>query len=100
MRTYSRPNGWRGAIGLYTSMLREGTEVKTLAEREPLTVPVLAVGAGGGPFTLKTMAQVASTEVRSALFEGVGHYVAMEAPDALAKVILEFSASIDAARTT
>ncbi|MEU9831338.1 hypothetical protein AB0D67_07325 [Streptosporangium sp. NPDC048047] len=25
-RAYSRPDGWRGAIGLYRSMLREGAE--------------------------------------------------------------------------
>src|SRR6266851_3928378 len=60
-RTYSRPDGWRGAIGLYQSMLREGAEIKTLAPTRGLRVPVLAVGAGGGPFTSGTMSQVTST---------------------------------------
>src|ERR1700690_3502264 len=59
VRTYSRPDGWRGAIGLYQSMLQEGDEIKALAEAHGLTVPVLAVGAGGGPFTLGTMSQAA-----------------------------------------
>ena len=50
-RTYSRPGGWRGAAGLYKSMLREGPDITALAKTPGLTVPVLAVGAGGGPFT-------------------------------------------------
>jgi pimeloyl-ACP methyl ester carboxylesterase len=96
-RTYSRPGGWRGAIGLYQSMLQEGPEIKALAETHGLTVPVLAVGAGGGPFTAGTMSQAASTEVSSASLDGVGHYAAMEAPDELAKAILGFAGSVDAA---
>jgi len=97
VRTYSRPYGWRGATGLYTSMLKEGQEIRTLAGSPGLTVPVLAVGAGGGAFTLGTMSQAAATNVRSVLIEGVGHYVAMEAPDRLAKAILDFIGSVDAA---
>jgi len=56
-RTYSRPDGWRGAIGLYRSMLREGVVLAELAETRPLTMPVLAVGVGGGEFTVATMRQ-------------------------------------------
>lgn len=96
VRTYSRPNGWRGAIGLYKSMLHEGPEIKALADRHGLTVPVLAVGAGGGPFTLGTMSQASAAKVSSVLLSGVGHYAAMEAPDELAKAILDFIESVDA----
>lgn len=96
VRTYSRPDGWRGAVGLYKSMLQEGHEIQALAGTPGLTVPVLAVGAGGGPFTLGTMSQAAATEVSSVLLDGVGHYAAMEAPDELAKAILDFVGSIDA----
>src|SRR5579864_752797 len=32
VRTYSRRDGWRGAIGLYQSMLKEGPEIKALAD--------------------------------------------------------------------
>jgi pimeloyl-ACP methyl ester carboxylesterase len=95
-RTYARPDGWRGAIGLYQSMLREGAEIKALADTHGLTAPVLAVGAGGGPFTVGTMSQAVATEVSSVSLDGVGHYAAMEAPDELAKAILEFVANIDA----
>jgi len=95
-RTYSRPDGWRGAIGLYQSMLREGAEIKALAETRGLRVPVLAIGAGGGPFTSGTMSQVSSTEIRAVSLDGVGHYAAMEAPEELAKAILGFTGSVDA----
>jgi len=97
VRTYSRPGGWRGAIGLYQSMLREGQEIKALAETHVLRVPVLAVGAGGGSFTADTLSRATATKVNSVLLDGVGHYAAMEAADKLAKVFLEFVARVDAA---
>ena len=97
-RTYARPDGWRGAIGLYRSMLRDGSEIKALAVAPGLTVPVLAVGAGGRTFTADTMAQAAArTEVSSVTLDGVGHYAATQAPGELAKAILEFTARIDEA---
>ena len=96
-RTYSRPDGWRGAAGLYQSMLREGAEIRALAETPGLRVPVLAVGAGGGPFTADTMSRAAGAEVTSVVLEGVGHYAAMEAPEELAKAVIAFTTSIDAA---
>ncbi|WP_234536548.1 alpha/beta fold hydrolase [Streptomyces shenzhenensis] len=96
VRTYSRPDGWRGATGLYQSMLREGPEIKALADTHGLTMPVLALGAGGGPFTAGTMSQVAATEVSSVSLDGVGHYAAMEAPEELAKAVLEFVGNVDA----
>jgi pimeloyl-ACP methyl ester carboxylesterase len=95
-RTYSRLNGWRGAAGLYQSMLREGAELAVLARTPGLHMPVLAVGAGGGRFTIETMTKVSATEVKSVLLEGVGHHAAMEAPDRLATAIVEFVASAEA----
>jgi pimeloyl-ACP methyl ester carboxylesterase len=96
VRTYARPDGWRGAIGLYRSMLRYGAEIKALAKTPGLTVPVLAVGAGGRSFTADTMTQAAASEVSSVSLDGVGHYVAMEASGELAKAILGFTGRIDA----
>lgn len=90
VRVYGRPNGWRGAAGLFRSMLSEGNELKALAAVRPLRVPTLAVGAFGGPFTEHTLNQVAESPPRSILLDGVGHYVALEAPQALAAVILGF----------
>ena len=95
-RTYSRPDGWRGAIGLYKSMLQEGPEIRALADKDALTMPVLAVGAGGGAFTLSTMSQASKQQVNSVSLDGVGHYAAMEAPDRLAKTIHEFVETVDA----
>jgi len=79
-------------------MLGEGAEIKALAQAPGLRVPVLAVGAGGGSFTSGTMSQVTSTDISAVLLDGVGHYVAMEAPEALAKALLGFMAGVDAAR--
>ncbi|WP_229070559.1 alpha/beta fold hydrolase [Actinoplanes sp. DH11] len=90
-RTYARPDGWRGAAGLYRSMLREGAELAALR----LTVPVLAVGAGGGPFTAHTMTQATTGGIRTVTLDGVGHYVAMEAPAELAEAVLDFTATVD-----
>ncbi|MFF3987937.1 alpha/beta fold hydrolase [Streptomyces sp. NPDC001797] len=94
-RTYARPDGWRGAIGIYRSLLQEGPEIQALAQSPGLTMPVLAVGAGGGPFTATTMSQVASAGISSVQLNGVGHYAAMEAPEELAKAVLGFVDSID-----
>jgi pimeloyl-ACP methyl ester carboxylesterase len=99
-RTYARPGGWRGAEGLYRSMLSEGEEIKAIANARPLTMPVLAVGAGGGPFTLSTVSQVAAGQVTSVQLEGVGHYAAMEAPGALSTAMLGFLETVDAADAT
>jgi pimeloyl-ACP methyl ester carboxylesterase len=95
-RTYSRPDGFRGASGLYRSMLQEGAEIAALAAAHPLTVPVLAVGAGGGDFTTATLSRAVAGDVHSVTLEGVGHYAAMEAPNELATAVLDFFRSIDA----
>jgi hypothetical protein len=43
------------------------------------------------------MSQAASAEISSVSLDGVGHYAAMEAPGELAKALLSFTASVDAA---
>src|ERR1700690_3997827 len=95
VRTYSRPGGWRGAAGLYQSMLQEGDEFATLIAGHKLTIPVLAVGAGAGPFPAGTLSQAAPGDVSSVSLDGVGHYAAMEAPGELAKALLGFTARVD-----
>jgi pimeloyl-ACP methyl ester carboxylesterase len=95
-RAYAQPGGFRGAAGLYRSMLTEGAELRKLAESAPLTVPVLALGAGGGPFTRATGAPVIAGEVPSVQLDGVGHYAALEAPDQVADALLTFTAAVDA----
>lgn len=89
-RTYARPGAWRGAAGLYRSMLTEGAELRELAAGRPVAVPVLAVGAGGGSFTADTLSRVAAAQVVTAQLDGVGHYAALEAPEELAAALLGF----------
>jgi len=96
VRTYSRPDGFRGATGLYQAMLKEGAELQALAKEPGLDVPVLALGGGGGSFTFDTMSRVTRGEVRSVQLDGVGHYVAMEAPARLSDALLGFVAAVDA----
>jgi pimeloyl-ACP methyl ester carboxylesterase len=96
-RAYARPGGWRGAAGLYRSMLSEGEEIRSLASSRPLTMPVLAVGARGGPFTAATLKQVTAGPVESVQLDGVGHYAALEAPEALSSALLDFLDRADAA---
>lgn len=78
-------------------MLAEGEEFRALAASDPLTMPTLAVGGFGGPFTLGTLSQVTQGEVASVQLDGIGHYVATEAPEALAEAILSFISEVEAA---
>lgn len=93
-RTYAREGGWKGAVGLYRSMLSEGADFRARAESR-LTVPALAVGGFGGRFTEETVKQIVSGPIDSVLLEGVGHYVALEAPEQLARAITTFLAAQD-----
>jgi len=93
---YARPGGFDGAAALYRSMLREGAELRELAERGPLTMPVLAIGAGGGGFTAATLEQVARGAVETAHLDGVGHYAALEAPTRVVDALLPFLMHVDA----
>ena len=95
VRTYARPDAWRGASGLYRSVLTEGEELRARAAAHRLTVPELADGGGGGPFTEQTMRQVAD-DVTTVQLDGVGHHVALEAPERLATELLTFLRRVDA----
>lgn len=93
-RTYGAPNGWRGASGLYASALSEGDELKALLANS-LSIPILAVGAAGGSFTADTLDKVSAVPVRRVMLDGVGHYVALEAPRALATAMLDFIGDLE-----
>ena len=93
-RVYARPDGLRGTVGLYGSMLTEGDDVRALAARGPLPMPVLAVDAAPGTITGDTMTQVAA-DVTPVQLTGVGHLVALEAPAALAATLLDFYGPLD-----
>ena len=93
VRSYSRPNAWAGATGLYRSLLSEGEEIKELAARK-LEMPVLAIGGSSGEFTPETLAQVGA-DVTPVVLDGIGHFVAMEAPERLAGTLLSFYEEVD-----
>lgn len=95
VRSYSGPAGFRGASGLYRSLLTEADELRALADASPVRCPVLAVGAGGGAFTHASVSRAVDGPVRSVLLDGVGHYAALEAPERLAATLLEFFDQID-----
>jgi pimeloyl-ACP methyl ester carboxylesterase len=94
-RAYARPNGWRGAEGLYRSIFTDAGQTRALAESRPLTVPVLTVDAFSTSFTEQTFRQVAAGRVTSVRLKEVGHLVAQEAPEALAAAVLEFVERVD-----
>lgn len=88
-RTYGRPGGFSGAAGLYRGMLTEGDELRALARDLPLGVPVTAVGSRGGGFTHAAFSAVAKQDVTAIQLDGVGHYVAQEAPQLFADTLIE-----------
>jgi pimeloyl-ACP methyl ester carboxylesterase len=97
VRTYARPNGFRGAIGLYRSLLEDGAAIQALAAQQTLQAPAMAIGTAAGAFTHTTMTAATGADVRSVLLDDVGHYAALEAPDQVAEALLDFFATVDAA---
>jgi pimeloyl-ACP methyl ester carboxylesterase len=92
-RTYGRPGGFSGAAGLYRAMLTEGEELRTLAQGNPLPMPVTTIGSRGGQFTYTAFRRVTTQEVTALQLDGVGHYVAQEAPYLLADRLLQVFAT-------
>jgi pimeloyl-ACP methyl ester carboxylesterase len=95
-RTYGRPGGFSGAAGLYRSMLTEGPELRALAQDAPLAVPVTAIGSRGGGFTREAFRNVTARDVTDIRLDGVGHYVAQEAPQLLAEALIDTFAGASA----
>ncbi|SER18039.1 alpha/beta fold hydrolase [Microlunatus flavus] len=94
VRAYSAPDAWHGTYGLYSSALTEGEQIQALVTGGTFRAPVLAVDAMGAPRTATTM-QAVSDRVTTAVLDGVGHHVALEAPERLADLVLPFLAEVD-----
>lgn len=92
VRAYGGPEGFRAAGALYRSLLGEGPAIRALAAT-PLRQPVLTVSGSGGEFVPASVRNVAP-DLAHATIPGVGHYVALEAPGALADVLVSFFASV------
>jgi pimeloyl-ACP methyl ester carboxylesterase len=93
VRVYAGPSGFSGSVGLFRSLLSEGDEIRALAAKK-LQMPVLAIGGGSGDFTAGTFRQIADN-VSALVIDGVGHCVAMEAPDRLAAELAAFYREVD-----
>ncbi|MFF1571311.1 alpha/beta fold hydrolase [Leifsonia sp. NPDC058292] len=93
-RTYGRNGGFSGAAALYRGMLTEGAELRALAEQRPLRMPVTAIGSRGGGFTQAAFGAVSVEGATGIQLDGVGHYVAQEAPHRLAEALIEVFARL------
>ena len=96
-RSFSRDGGWQGTQAIYSCNLTEGAAITALATAQPLTLPTLVVGHGDSDFTLKSISHAHSGGIVARNIEGVGHYIAMEAPEELANAQLHFVSGVDAA---
>ncbi|MBD8605416.1 alpha/beta hydrolase [Aeromicrobium sp. CFBP 8757] len=94
-RGYTRTGGWLGAAGIYRSILTEGDALRTLLEAHPLRKPTLAIGGLAGGFTAATLERIQEGSPESVVLDGVGHHVAMEAPEAFAHAVTAFLANVD-----
>ena len=94
-RAYAQTDGFAGASGLYGSALVEGEEIQRIVEAGKLTMPVLSVAAGTGPFTHQTMNAVAE-DVTEANLTDIGHLAALEDPSGLAEALRGFYRTLDA----
>ncbi|BCL25261.1 alpha/beta fold hydrolase [Streptomyces aurantiacus] len=95
VRTYARPNAWRGTEGLYRGVFSDNGATRALAESHPLAVPVLTVDGAGHTHTENTFRQVTAGEITAVRLDGVGHLIAQEAPEALAATMVEFTGRVD-----
>jgi pimeloyl-ACP methyl ester carboxylesterase len=96
-RAYSQPGAWAGPQGLYASALADGDELRALAASAGLQVPVLAVDGMGMSSTADGMRSI-TDRVEAVLLDGIGHHVAMEAPDRLADAMRSFMDRTDQER--
>ncbi|MET0456934.1 MAG: alpha/beta hydrolase [Mycobacterium sp.] len=98
VRSYARPNGWRGTAGLYQAIFTDNGMTRTLVQTYPLSMPVLAVDGANAPITAETFRRIAATDIDAVVVEGVGHLVAQEAPGQLAAAMEKFIRPIDASQ--
>lgn len=92
VRVNAAPGATRAALSYYRQNLEpEGIAQTRERAEHKLAMPVLAFGAdsGVGDVLADTMRRVAA-DVRGGVFAGCGHYVAEEAPRAVAEQIIRF----------
>ena len=90
-RAYSVAGAMRASLGFYRSIFTSAAQNQASA-RQKLTIPVLALGAapfGIGPVPIGDMNAVAEN-VRGAVIEPCGHFIAEERPEWLIDQLLGF----------
>jgi pimeloyl-ACP methyl ester carboxylesterase len=95
IRGYERTGGWNGAQAIYNSNLREAEAYKALIATNPLAMPGLAIDRYGSDFTARSFAPALLGKLKTQTIPDTGHYIAMEAPVALASTMLAFVDAID-----
>ena len=92
-RSYSQPGAMAAGFSYYRAIFESGSQNLALASRK-LDMPVLAVGGElwmGA--IMKPMFEKVADNVAGAVIPGCGHFVPEEAPEELAKTILDFLAA-------
>jgi pimeloyl-ACP methyl ester carboxylesterase len=99
LRTYTLPGAMRAGFGFYRAMLQDAADNRESIARAKLSMPVLGLGGavsyphgrGRGTEVGESLRRVA-TNVRSDVVPDCGHFIPEEAPDLLARRLLEFFA--------
>jgi pimeloyl-ACP methyl ester carboxylesterase len=92
MRVNAAPGATRAALAYQRHNLGpEGIAHNRARAERKLAMPVLAVGAeSGAGATLPDTMRLVAVDVRGAVFAGCGHYMAEEAPRAVAEQLIRF----------
>ena len=93
-RAYRMPGGLRGMLGYYRAVLEDMEQNREIGQQR-LKPPVLALGGdvGSAPNIFEALKPFCEN-VRGGLIADSGHYVPEEQPDALAREMLKFFATL------
>ncbi|WP_280950769.1 alpha/beta fold hydrolase [Rhizobium leguminosarum] len=92
LRVFAAPGGVRSGLNYYRQVFSaQGIAASAERCKTSLKMPILCLGGSDadGDNLLKTMSQF-STDVRSIVFEGVGHHLPEECPEELSDAIIRF----------
>ncbi|MBS0242396.1 MAG: alpha/beta hydrolase [Proteobacteria bacterium] len=100
VRTYSQPGALRAGFNFYRAMAEDAkVNAAQLATGFRLQMPVLAIGGGvsyphgrGRGADVEASMRRVATDVRGLVLPECGHFVPEEAPDEVARLLLEFFA--------
>jgi pimeloyl-ACP methyl ester carboxylesterase len=95
LRHFRQPGAMRAGFALYRSFSQDAADHRRwLEDQGPLAMPVLAVAGAHGRYAEQVSALVGefATDVSTAVVPEAGHWLAEEAPDALADTLVSFAA--------